>query len=734
MKALDKAKYLNESFGFNVIPLLYLRRDDEGKKDVGFIGGYAKYRSEEYDLTTWPKDANNLAIITGEISNLTIVDIDSLEAKKSFENSIGKSIEEVSDYVVKTTKGYQLFYSYESTIKAKIGIKDYIDLLNDGRQTFADELNDGYTLIKGGKPSPMPEAVKDLFAATNTKITKSFLSTLQEENQLTYKNPLSFKLEDYVNAKRLTKKIMKPLEKRFCTGGYEGLTIEEASKPGRKHDFNVHVAGICAIDPTVDETLYYEFLYDFAERTIKTTRSRDELSNVGGFDYVYNTLFDYNPKWLEFHEKAGSTKAITSEAKIKVWYDPIEDKYKLYDLETKHIDVFSKPAFKDDYMRRTSEDIDVATVPRIYQAFEPQINEEFFTGEDGREFHNSFKRTELMEYFLVCEPQTEMPPFIEAIVKNVFPNEKQMKLFLHNLAYHIKYLTYANTLFLSTGKTQGTGKNLLYDGVLKLIYGKYHLTWKTEDFVSNFNGELKNKLIVHGNDIKEKNTPYATTTLGNVIKVMVANETIGIHAKGKQKEEVPNHIMLLMSSNEVKPFTVDEGENRRLNVFPTSTVKLEDAYKNTPSSQPEIKDKLEVEIRDFVAYLASIKLDSTLYKTNLKTAQSEVMIGRSTIAPHKIAQAMMEQDLQILEEECEEDFVDFYKAEVIERNISYITASALKHYLPQQRKQITDYLKLNGVEYGIQGIPREKKTGLLYVINPKGTKHEELPLKKDPKL
>ncbi len=143
---------------------------------------------------------------------------------------------------------------------------------------------------------------------------------------------------------------------------------------------------------------------------------------------------------------------------------------------------------------------------------------------------------------------------------------------------------------------------------------------------------------------------------------------------------------------------------------------------------------LEREIRDFVAYLASIKLDSLRYKINLKTEQSEIMIGKSTISPHKIAQAMVDQDLQTLEEECEEDFVDFYKAEIIERNISYITANALKHYLPQQRKQITDYLKLNGIEYGIQGIPREKKTGLLYVINPKGTKHEELPIKSDPKL
>lgn len=724
MSAKKQAKFLSENFGFNVIPMMTLTRDDEGNKIACFEIGYARYRTERYDLEDWPKKSEGLAIVTGEISNLTIVDIDSKEALKALEDTTNLALEDMANYIVKTTKGYQLFYSYEKGIKSEDGFQTHLDLLNDGKQTFADPVNSGYSYLKKDSPGSIPEPLLNLFKQERTKLTKQFLTAVHEESTLTYKNPLHFLLEDYLSAKRLTSNILKPLERRFCSGDYKGHTFDDFKRRGNRTSFRKQVSLICASDPTVSQELYYKFLTSFAEKVVKTSKAKETTDRL--WDWSFDNVWDYNPKWRERYEKVGTVKAVTSQAEIKVWYNPSEDRYMLYDLKTKHVDKYSAPAFKVAYKRATKQSIELENVEAMYTAFAPYIDDMFFKGSDSRFFYNSFKRTPLMELFLTTEPETLMPSFIGAVLDNVFPLKEHKELFLHNLAFHLKYLNHGNTLIMSLGKAQGTGKNLLYDHILKEIYGKYHLTWDSHHFTDSFNGSLDEKLIVHGNDIKEKVTATSTKTLGNVVKTIVANPTISITAKGKETKEVENYTMWFMSSNADKPFTIDEGENRRLNVFPTSKTKLEEAYPETPSSQDGIRRLLEKELPSFIAYLASLPLDPSTFKSTIKTPQVDIMVGKSTSTSHKIAQAMMDKDLEVLEEECEETFLSFYRHEIVELGISYVTAAKLKEFLPQQRKQVTDYFKANGVEFGIQNIPRERKSGLLYVINPEGTKQEEL--------
>jgi len=733
MSAVQQARFLSETYGFNVIPMLSLMRDDEGKKIVKFENDYTKYRGERYNFDNWPYKSDNLAIITGKISNLTIVDIDSKEALKSLEDTTNLSIEELAEYIIKTSKGYQLFYSYEPTIKAKIGIRDFVDLLNDGRQTFADPTNDGYTVVKQDKPKAMPDKLKALFKEENTRITKSFLGSMQEENQLTYKNPLAHILEDYIATARVAKKLKAKLERRFCTNDYAGLTLEEASKPGRKHDFSVYVASICAVDPTVDEKLYYKFLYDFSTRTIKTTRSHDELNKVGGFDYVFDSRFDYNPKWHEKYEQQGSIQAVSAQADIKVWYDPEQDKYRLYDLKTKKKDTYTKGAFTDDYKRYTGNDIDVAEVPKIYSVFDPTIDAEFFKGEAGEEYYNLFQRTELMSYFKECEPRAEIPYHINQLLTHVFPDEEQRTLFLHNLAFHLRHLV-GSASFIMSGTAGGTGKGVLYNQILSLIYGEYYIKVETDTFSGSFNGELKNKLVIFGNEIDEAN-PNAPQKVYTKIKNIVGEDTVAIHSKGVEKATHNNYAFVVLATNEARPFRVDgDNDNRRINFFPTKDSKIKDAYEDWPAGKKAIDSFIAQEIYQFMEYLAYIETDASLYDKHIETDLFRNLVSKSTPSTAKIAHAMLSKDLVTLEEECEDDFVEFYRSEIIDRNISYITVSKLKDFFPKQRKQITDYFRIKGVDVSPHNIPREKRTTSACIINPEGTKLEELQLKEEPKL
>ena len=735
--SLEHARHLNSKYGFNCIPLFYFKRDGANKLVAGYSqantilydtpGAWKPYQTTPYPLDSWPADAQNLAILTGETSNLTIVDIDSLEAFTSLQNTLNMSLEESCNYVVRTNKGYQFFYKFEPGLRPRKGVEAHIDLLAQGRLSYADSINIGYTVLKDGQPGEMPEKLKEFFLDRDNVKLRSFNQFLQEEHPLTYKNPLALLLEEYLDSAIVGKNLAAKLVKVFATGDYAGWTFKDMKgmKKGL-HNFMMHVAGITASNPTVDEELHYKFNHEFYARTMKGNLSPKELDEEC-LDASLQ-IFEYNPNWADRAQSEASLENAALEANLKVWFNPASEKYYRFNLTTGELDGFAKSHFLDRFKADTGRVVDVADVPEIRHRFEPSINAEFYKDDTtGKEVYNEFKRTELMEYFLVCKPRSNCPPFLDALVGNVFPHPEHRHLFEHNLAYHLRYLTPCMTAIISIGKTQGTGKNTLYDGVLGAIYGKYHLSWNTAKFTGGFNGDLRNKLVVHGNDISEKLHQYSHTTMNNTLKTMVGGWPLSITAKGKETEMVENHLFVVLSSNEAKPFTSDEGDNRRLNVFPTHTAKLEEAYPQIANmSKMDITRVIQDEIMEYLEYLASIPLREPIWGKAISTPQRGVIVDRSTSSAHKIAQALLDKNMTVIEEECPDEFAEFFRKEFIQLNISYLKVQTLKEYLPAQRKQITDYFKACGVEGGLQHIPRERKTGVVYIINPKGVKEETL--------
>jgi len=219
----EKAIELNSTYGFNVIPMYYLHRNS-GVKKVKMID-WQKYKAEMYDLSDWRDEYKALAIMTGSISNLSILDIDSEEALDTILDALGGTIGDLANYIVKTTKGYQLFYTYESNTSTSIGVRDKVDFLSGG-VTFAVEPNEGYTLLKQGKPEAMPTELKELILddansyEPQSDTAKAFANAIRENSSLPFTNPLYPTIKKFVDSTRITNH--KDLEKVFCTKDYAG--------------------------------------------------------------------------------------------------------------------------------------------------------------------------------------------------------------------------------------------------------------------------------------------------------------------------------------------------------------------------------------------------------------------------------------------------------------------------------------------------------------------------------
>ncbi len=168
--------------GWNIIPCDFKKavlKKDKVEKQVSFPIDYAKYHTEKVtkELTdSWWEKSNGIAIITGQISGITVMDIDT------------KTLKEIIDlphtFTVETNKGFHFYFKYKKGIGTRA--KSYsnafnIDVRNDGGIIYAPpssyELPDGektkYKIIDNSPLAEFPvawgENIEKKYAGKNQK-------------------------------------------------------------------------------------------------------------------------------------------------------------------------------------------------------------------------------------------------------------------------------------------------------------------------------------------------------------------------------------------------------------------------------------------------------------------------------------------------------------------------------------------------------------------------------------
>lgn len=707
MKLQELAIELNKEYGWNIVPMYNLSRDEEGVKRAKLID-WQRYKAEPYNLDDWKETYQALSIITGQISNLTILDIDSKEALNTLLNAANLELEELANYIMKTSKGYQLFYTYMPESKTRIGIKDKIDFLNGGL-TFAVACNEGYECIKSEKPGPMPEVLCRLIVANNSidKEHTDFERQLRANSDIHFKNPLRPLIKEFVDSSRLSAKLKKALEKVFCTNSFKDLLLDELGTEGRKHASHLYAGAIVAASPTISKELYFDFMEAWSKKILKLSWPLDEHEKSLHTGRIKHNMqiFEYDKEWKKKVDDFASCRLdnIASQNNMVVWKDPREEKYVVYYPERSRKLSLSKWFFKDymcgEYNRAnpeeptiTSKDIDTENIEAIYDTFDPTVNDEFFISDKGEKMFNGFKRTELLSHFLTCEPATSLPPFIGNLIHHIYPVEEERDMFLHTLAYHMTHLQVSPTTYILTGKS-GTGKNMMLQTILSEIYGSMHVSINLDTMVGKFRALLKNKLLVFIDEVNER----GSRVLHNVIKQTVGNPQLKLEGKGVDEQLYPHHALYVMASNRDTPFKLDEGFDRRLNITKTK----DDNIRNLdwfPShlSVVQIDEMIRKETRLFVEYLASIKLDHYKWNNIIENKQRTTMVGESVYVVDQYVTAILDKNVEDLYD-LDYDFAEwFHKMFVLSKKAS-CSAKEFREALGEVGRKVVKRLKEEGI-------------------------------------
>lgn len=739
-------KTLRNEMRWNVIPLLSFERSSSGAKKVQFLNSYAQYHTKLAPEEMICEKYNHYAIICGITSNLIILDIDSEEALLNLCQKLSltkESLFESAKFLVRTSKGYQLFYTYDSEIKSKIGILEGIDLLSDGRLTFALPCNEGYNFLKKEKPEALPLCMKNFFLSSTT--VDRFSSFTEKRVKDFFSDPLAPYLEKYLRLKTTPKDLRTYLENRLLGG----LTFKEAKKPGRRHNLALSAASICKQDPTVSLDLYYRFCHKFIGEVI--CPDEDILKIV---DYKLDQ-FDYDEHWLgrvSYTEQLEGAKIMEECQKFGfyIFRDGEKDKWatcKILNDSSLRIDYYGVFARLKERMLQEcggNEPLKKLTTSHVetrVQRFDPdnyEVNNPFQINALGEKIVNTFVPSVMMQYYKECRDQNisrkMLPDLIGKVLCNVIPDDVLRKLFLHNLAFFLHTYMPSQTAFVCIGKTQGTGKGTLFDIILgKYLFGiNFSVRRDTHAFLGPFNGELENKLFLHGNDIKEKFSPHNTTTFVNAIKNIVAEPVLSIHAKGKERKNVNNYLFTCISSNETCPFKLDSSDNRRFVFSKTTNIKLESIF-----DADEFLNRNEIikaEMPYFIEYLAGVTLNEATYRSQIKNEAYYLAVEESRSPAETIAEALIEHDLGILEE-YSSDLSAWVKVNIAHEglNLASIPVTILKEMLGSEMcRLVGKELRARGVEKRLMHLKSLNKTGSGYIINKKGSNVEHLkPLKQE---
>ncbi|MCK5455808.1 MAG: hypothetical protein KAI45_01700, partial [Melioribacteraceae bacterium] len=177
--------------------------------------------------------------------------------------------------------------------------------------------------------------------------------------------------------------------------------------------------------------------------------------------------------------------------------------------------------------------------------------------------------------------------------------------FINWLSYVFSTREKARTAWVFKG-TQGSGKNLFFDEVIKPLFGQNQAIVVDDDRLqSDFNGFMNNKLFVAFNEVANDETK-TKKSVKSKIKSLITDTTMLINEKHVKTYEVNNFANILFFSNEVIPLLI-ENQDRRFNVVETGgELKFVSSFRKNP--ELFIKN-LSEELEMFTQFLLNYKYD-----------------------------------------------------------------------------------------------------------------------------
>jgi len=240
-----------------------------------------------------------------------------------------------------------------------------------------------------------------------------------------------------------------------------------------------------------------------------------------------------------------------------------------------------------------------------------------------------------------CQKEAHLDrcPTINKIIESAVGKGPVKEHFLNWLAVMIQHRVKPRTAWICHG-TQGTGKGLLINKILRPIIGdQYVVTRLQNELKGEFSAFLEFALIVFIDEI-EVDSLESGGSLESKLKFYITEPTVPIRRMRTDSYSVPSFTGLIFGSNKSQPVVIPRND-RRYNVGEFQKVPL-------IISIDEVETKLPLELQYFTDYLVTRKADITKAATPLMTDDRETLMALSETSVERTANALLLGDLEII--------------------------------------------------------------------------------------
>lgn len=262
------------------------------------------------------------------------------------------------------------------------------------------------------------------------------------------------------------------------------------------------------------------------------------------------------------------------------------------------------------------------------ETFNPKSNNEFLKSENATYFLNKFKPSYYMQFdcnkIAMANFNIERTIIFDFILHLVNYNKRRAYWVINWLAYFFQELKKAQVALVLIG-VQGTGKNILFNQIIKPLWGKaFTKTINDKSLNTKYKGALVENVLFLNLDELSVNTSL-TESQKNFIKALVTNLSATLEKKFKNLEqETLLNAQILITSNEVDALEI-ESNDRRFTVFSTGETLLNTNFLDLDCYET-FSEALESELEKFACYLKNYSVNVEMANTALSTPEKDEMI------------------------------------------------------------------------------------------------------------
>ena len=251
---------------------------------------------------------------------------------------------------------------------------------------------------------------------------------------------------------------------------------------------------------------------------------------------------------------------------------------------------------------------------------------------------NEYRAPDLARFAHRLTPAREIPPTIAKLIGSVCGNcPEAMERFVNWLACLFQTRQLLGTAWVFHG-TQGTGKGLVRDEIIKPLIGKDHvLSWKTREFEDTFNEPLKRSCVLWLDEFNCNDARSNPDQIMANLKELITEPEISVRGMRVTQRKSPNFNNVIIATNWPDPIRLDP-KDRRFNIAPAQYTPLT----ITRSEVNSIKDELPV----FASYLWNYEANMDVAMKPLYNEARQMMIGASMTSVETFFHALQEGEVE----------------------------------------------------------------------------------------